>query len=359
MKRLQLIILGAIASFAFPPYNLWFLIVLFLFPIRFAFNTSSSIKAFQAGFLFALGLFFSGIFWIYISLNSYSNVNIFISLGSVLLLSAYLSLFYGVANASLTFIRNRAHPLYLALGVAIVFSFAELIKGSILGGFNWFTVYHSQLYGPFRGLFPLFGGSGVSFLILYTIGLFAVFPEINEKKRKKILVQMIMGFIVSFLFFEFHWTTSSPTGYQFSLVQGGFTQDQRLNPRFQQLMQNFYFTEVSDEISESDIVILPEGSFINSNAIRSLTPIDGKMIITGALEVNSNGNAFNSIFAIGDEIQSYQKRFLVPFGEFIPGEQIFESSLKALRLPIPRITPGEILQQPLIFKDILIGPSMF
>jgi apolipoprotein N-acyltransferase len=357
MKGAWFVILGAAASLAFPPYNMWFLVILFVFPIREAIKNNSISKGFQAGLFFGLGLFFVGTYWIYLSLYHYGGQSVAISLGLVFFLCVPLSFSLCLGNLFLSILSRKISPLYLIFIIVIIFSLLELVRGSLLGGFSWFSLYHSQLYGPFRGLFPIFGSSGVSFIILYLIGSVAVMVDATTVHKKVILTSMSLVFIFSMLVFEIQWTKSINTGYQFSLIQGGFSQEERLSFVQRHSMQSYYLDTVNKEIEKADIVILPEGSLLNTSALSKIPTIEDKLVITGILELTDN-NAYNTIVAVSDKKQLYRKRFLVPFGEYIPGGNLINNWFTKLRLPIPAISSGQLAQEPFIFNEIIIGTTI-
>jgi apolipoprotein N-acyltransferase len=181
--------------------------------------------------------------------------------------------------------------------------------------------------------------------------------DATTSHKKIILTSISSVFIFSMLVFEVQWTRSFNTGYQFSLIQGGFSQEERLSVVHRQPMLSYYLDTVNNEIENADIVILPEGSLLNTNALSMLPTIKDKLIITGTLEL-ADSDVYNAIVAVNDQKQLYRKRFLVPFGEYIPGGNLIRNWFARYRLSIPSLSSGQLAQAPFIFNEIIIGPTI-
>jgi apolipoprotein N-acyltransferase len=120
------------------------------------------------------------------------------------------------------------------------------------------------------------------------------------------------------------------------------------------------FADYLRMVTEADarVVILPETAlpaFFDKlpegyvEAIRADARARGKDVLVGAVERRFEGERFsyfNSVMVLGaGPSQSYRKRHLVPFGEFIPAG--FGWVLAVLQIPLTDFARGEATQPPL------------
>ena len=102
-----LIVLGALTSLSLPPYNLFFInfvtfSLLFIFIFRKKKLTNNK-KTFLYGWFFGFGYFLSNVYWITISLTFDENFKFLVPF-ALILIPAFLAIFYGVATYCFFFI---------------------------------------------------------------------------------------------------------------------------------------------------------------------------------------------------------------------------------------------------------------
>lgn len=127
-----------------------------------ALGSSSSRRSLEGGFAFGLGYFVIGLWWIYISLHDVGGMHAVLSAAAVLLLSAYMAIFFALASA-LAF-RLRSTSIFLNSSIAAAaWVMMEYLRGQLFTGFPWLGFAESQVNGPFWPIAPLLGGLGSSF----------------------------------------------------------------------------------------------------------------------------------------------------------------------------------------------------
>src|SRR5699024_782932 len=67
---------------------------------------------------------------------------------------------------------------------------------------------------------------------------------------------------------------------------------------------------------------------------------EGAGLISGILRRDGSGGFHNSVVSLGAAEGSYDKRHLVPFGEYLPLENLLRGAIAFFDLPMPAITPG-------------------
>jgi apolipoprotein N-acyltransferase len=110
----------------------------------------------------------------------------------------------------------------------------------------------------------------------------------------------------------------------------------------------------------ADLVVWPEGAlpFYFDQApgyitqLRELATDNGATIITG-MPTRAAGQRFNSIVAIGDDLETYNKQKLVPFGEFVPWESQLRGLISFFDMPMSNFSVGDSRHQRL---NTFVGP---
>ena len=110
LNSVIIFILGIITSFSLPPYNIFILNFLtfslfLIFLIELKKQNQNSLKFFFYGWCFGFGYFLSSLYWISISLTFDNNFKFLLPL-SLILIPAFLAIFYGLATFLLKFIIN-------------------------------------------------------------------------------------------------------------------------------------------------------------------------------------------------------------------------------------------------------------
>ena len=98
---LFLIVIGALTSLSLQPYNIllinfecFILYIIYIFQKK---KLANKNKAFFYGWFFGFGYFLTNLYWITISLTFDANFNFLIPI-ALILIPAFLSIFYGVAT---------------------------------------------------------------------------------------------------------------------------------------------------------------------------------------------------------------------------------------------------------------------
>ena len=73
---------------------------------------------------------------------------------------------------------------------------------------------------------------------------------------------------------------------------------------------------------------------------------------------NESGLKYNSIVSIGDQEQVYDKRHLVPFGEYLPAVSYLSWLFDYLDIPMSEFSSGSASQTLLEFPSYKIGASI-
>ena len=344
--------LGIISSFSLPPYN-FFLLNFLTFPSLLIFLLSNPSKnkwkSFLIGWLFGFGYFISNIYWI---TNSLTFEEIFLPLIPIafLMTPLFLGLFYGFVTFISSFL-NLDRNFSSILMFAAIFSFIEFVRGHILGGFPWNLIAYSWLeYTSFLQLLSLIGTYSFN-LISITFFLLPSIIFFNKSLTSKILT------IIFALFFfgtNIYFGKNVIDKYNKAEFTNLDTTIKIISPKIE--INRFFKNEdpgitinelikLSDPKEEKEtLFIFPEG-ILTSIYLEDLNiykeifeeNFSEKHKIIMGINSHNNLEIYNSLVFLDNNLNilgKYNKNKLVPFGEFLPFENIFS------KFGLKKITQG-------------------
>lgn len=378
---LSLLLVGAgiLNTFAFAPYDWHALPLLTLTVLAVALRQSRSpAQAAWLAYCYGLGWFGLGVSWVHVSIATFGGMPLIASLSIMALLVAYLSLFPALA-AWLAARLAKGQPNYWPLLLAVCWTFAENLRSWLFSGFPWLSVGYSQTDGWLGSYAPLVGETGITFIVLFAAGSFAMFFRLSRKSSslnppdspnnllqrsdKAQLAVTVLLLALAPVMGQFKgW---QPTGAQASvaLVQGNIRQELRWAPDQELPTMKKYMQLTRPQLSNR-LVIWPEAAIpqLEPDAQAYLFNLDmlaaenQAAVITGILDVKRNGDAYNGMIVLGDTgVKSqiyhyethnrYQKHHLLPIGEFVPFERFLRDVAPFFDLPNSSFARGE-WQQP-------------
>ncbi len=342
---------GLISSFSLPPYNLFY-INFFSYPAllwTLLLYSKDKIVSFNIGWTFGFGYFISNLYWI---TNSLTFEDIFKPLipFALILIPLFLGLFYGFSTLVFSFFNPKKNFLSILI-LATILSIFEYIRSFLFGGFPWNLIAFSFVnYLEFIQILSITGTYAFNSLVI----LLFLFPSIlffNYKIKIKI---SIFIFSLLTLFSNYFWGNSNLR--QFELTEKkdlGFnikiiSPTININRYFQNENTSEFILELINvsepNPSRETLFILPEGilSSIYFEDLKKFKALfsenfSKKHKIIFGMNINENQKIYNSLLLADNDLdilQKYNKNKLVPFGEFLPFENILSN------LGFKKITQG-------------------
>ena len=341
----MLIILGSCSSLSLPPFN-FFLINFFTFSIFFIFLFKKSVQNeskksfFYYGWLFGFGYFSTNLYWITISLTFDKNLNFLIPIALVVI-PAFLGLFYALITL-IFYIVNKKNILSAFFLFSLLFGLIEFVRGIILTGFPWnLIVYSFSKNLDFISIISIIGTYSLNLIVISFFTVPALF--IFRKSKKEIIVSIIFILLpILFILYgnfkenKYINKTLKENPYTIRLIGSNITLDRFYNNIQTEVVINELISISSPEKGRKILFIWPEGIIPNTYQDQLILYDDiikkhfdeNHLLGLGInrREINTNRNKFFNSFSMFDNelnlIDSYDKINLVPFGEFIPFENI-------------------------------------
>ncbi len=312
-------------------------------------------KAALTGWAFGFGYFLFGLYWIGGAFLVEGGAIALLMPLAMTIMPAALALFYGIAIALAVLYWKPGLSRILTLAIAL--ALAEWLRGHIFTGFPWNAL--GQVFAGEAGLSQLssvFGPYSLSFIAVLIFASPAAAPHNTAAVpagRKKLLPADIKPFLLAMTTLLFamswgHWRLwnahdRTVPGIQLRLVQPNIPQRDKWKPgnagRIYQTMLKLSGT-YTDKASLKEIthLIWPETAlpFFMARSQEALAGIERLLpenvtLITGAIRSRNRPGSrvvYNSlmVFDAGARITHvYDKKHLVPFGEYLPFQDLLES----------------------------------
>lgn len=354
-KGLGALLCGAVMPLGFAPFD-WYpvpLAALAVF-ILLLFGTPARSSAWL-GWLFGLGQFTAGVYWVHISIHYYGNAGLTLSLASMLLLVAYLALY----PALMAWLLARLAPgrvWYMSLAFPAAWTITEWLRSWLFTGFPWLNLGYSQIDSELLGFAPILGVYGISFITALSAGMLALLLSGEARVRVSGALALLLIWLTGWGLDQVQWTRVAGEPLQATLVQGNIPQELKWKPEQQHATLDRY-VEMTEQHADSDLVVWPETAipaFYDQVVQEFLVPLRQTMqaadvsLVTGVPVLDrSRWDYYNAIISLDQPGEFYYKVHLVPFGEYLPLRDWLENLLSFLPVPQADFSAGT-LDQPLL-----------
>lgn len=366
-----LILAGAFQTLTFAPYKLWLLgpisIALVLWITRGLEPCENSPpKGFLYGWLFGLGLFGSGASWVYISINTYGHAPPVLAGALTILFVAGLALFSAL-NFWLYFKLRGQNRVFNGILFSAIWVLGDGFRTVFLTGFPWLFLGYGHIESPLAGWAPILGVYGIGWIVVST-GVAITLLGTQERNKSKILFSIFAlalwasGPVLN----NITWTKpltaqNGKTAPELSvaLIQTNIPQELKWRPT-QRAKTLRLLEKMTAQNWQSDLIIWPETAVpmlydtaqVFLNKMSTQASLNQSNIISGIPYRHFDTETrrpilHNSIVSLGQGEGVYHKQKLVPFGEYVPMQDLLRGLIAFFDLPMSDFRTGSD-NQPLL-----------
>lgn len=342
---------GLLADLALPPVN-FFAVMFISLPVLVwlidgaSGNANASLlgrlrPAFVTGWWFGFGYFTGGLFWIGNALLIEADQFAWALPLAVFGLPAFLALFYGVAAAIARLFWSDGFGRIAVLAAA--FGLVEYARQFLLTGFPWNSIGYTIAPVPvMMQTAAIFGLGGLNLLAVFVFAMPALIGTRRGWLPGGVLATILFAVHVGYGAYIMQRPQPEPlSDTMVRIVQPNIDQSVKWQPGdreaiFQDLLELTARPPAEGE-KRPDIIIWPETAipFLLTDNPAALSQIAdtlqvGQTLVTGAVRAEGEQGDpqtryYNAIYVIDDEgeiVAASDKSHLVPFGEYLPLENL-------------------------------------
>ncbi|MFN4290640.1 MAG: apolipoprotein N-acyltransferase [Permianibacter sp.] len=352
---------GAMFPLAFSPIDLPWFSALSLALLLLGWRQATPKQAAWRGLCWGVGAFAVGVSWVHVAIRDFGQAPLALSLFLTAGMVVALALF--VAAVGWLLARLFTAPSARLMAFAPLWVVGEFLRGHLFTGFPWLFAGYAHTDTVLRQLLPWFGVYGVSLavalaatLLLWAAQRSAPAPSAMQRKRTVLLKAVVVVALIG-LFAPQRAPSASAAqmvkgdGNQLSIALVQANIEQNLKWRHDQLNRILrqYQELTLPLLGKVDAVVWPEAAIpaFADNLGDYFPRLDqaardsGTALITGLPVANADGSYYNAIVGLGTASGRYDKRHLVPFGEYVPFQSVLRGMFAFFNLPMSGFSEGE------------------
>jgi len=335
---------GALLACTFPKVDFGPLAWIALVPLLLAVLGHGPRAAFRIGWVAGVVFFLATLYWLVLTIGTYTNLSPLVSVGPLILLCAFLALAFGTFAAGCELARRNGAEL--ALVAPPLWVLMEWVRTYILGGFPWVSLGYSQYRATYLVQFvELTGVYGLSALVvLVNVVVYgAVRRWLSGEAPSTRGMLAVTGLLVALVaggYWRVQEIAALPVvgSMRVGFIQGNVAQDVKWDPAYQASTIDHYEKLTTAAAADgAELVVWPEAAapffFQEEGELRTrILDLARRLkiwLVVGSPAFSLEGRTLlmhNRAYLVGPDgraDQSYDKMELVPFGEYVPLKSLF------------------------------------
>ncbi len=354
---------GGMVTLSFAPFSIWPGAVIGCAIYAYLLASCSTRQAALRGWLFGLGLFGTGVSWVYVSIHVYGNATVPLAVFLTTLFCAGLALLHAL-QAWLYARFVRPLPGGMLLGFSALWVAGEWLRSWLFTGFPWLYLGYAHVDTWLAGWAPVTGVYGLSFAVAFTAS--CVF--LAWRSRQTAALMSYGGLLATMwggglLLKPIEWVApASQLPLSVALYQPNIPLERKWDPgEYRNILRQY--ERALRPLSAQDVVVWPESAVprVYDAARGFLDPIGRRASLSDTTLISGiprreNGRYYNSIVALGLGDGMYDTQRLVPFGEYVPLEEWLRGLIDFFDLPMSNFSRGAAEQGPLRAGNHRVAP---
>ena len=357
---------GVLVTLSLAPFDLWPAGIISCALYAYLLCTCSVRQGIWRSWLFGLGMFGSGVSWVYVSIDVYGGAGPVLASFLIIVFCAGLSLLFQVSFGWFYVRFVRALPGGMLVGFPVTWVLAEWLRSWLFTGFPWLYLGYAHIDTPISGWAPVAGVYGLSFICALTgICLFLAWRSRQAIACTTYAVIVITLWAGGAVLKPIEWVVkASEKPLEVVIFQPNVPQEHKWDRDWYQPILRQLRT-ASEPHYGADILVWPEAAIPNfyQRARGFLDPIAQRAattettVFTGVPFLAEEGEGYyNSVVALGQGAGVYHKQHLVPFGEYVPLESVLRGMIAFFDLPMSAFSAGSADQPPLRAGAYRVAP---
>lgn len=379
------LLLGLIVSFAFAPHSYYFVEIFSLGAMLGLARARSRKMASLMWFCFGIGMFGYGVWWIQVSVHQFGlplySFSVSVTAALIIVQALHIGIFGWMSHP---FLQSKDWRVAIA-GVPVSWVLIEFLRGWFGSGFPWLLLGYAHVESMLGALAPIGGVHLVSYAVVFlTTSLISL--SVHRKPTPLILAGMLIATAYGLRFTA--WSEPIEAGTrQVGLVQAAIPQEIKWHPDVREPSINLY-RQLSENLWDTDVVIWPETAIpaFPDEVPNTLTELaerasSEKATLLVGMATRDKPDVkvgrriyFNSLIKVGDAnvskvsasvesnatniAASYNKRHLVPFGEYMPFDAVLRPITDKLNVPMSDFSSGKSENVTIRANDMIFGVSI-
>ena len=369
LSPLQVILIaplaGALVTLSLAPFGLWPAGIVSCALLAWLLSTCTPRQGLWRGWLYGLGMFGSGVSWVYVSIHVHGYAPVPLAVTLTAGFCAGLAIFHGLFGwLYVRFVRPL--PGGMLMGLPLLWVLLEWLRSWIFTGFPWLLLGYAHVDTWIAGWAPIVGVYGLSFVC--AISGSCLFLAWRSRQPVAIATYGVMVLTLwagGGVLKPIQWVArASEEPLTVAIYQPNVPQEHKWD-------RNYYLPILSQletgttPLLGHDILVWPEAAIPNyfQNVHGFLDPIVAQAsmadttLVTGIpYRAEGGGGSHNSILALGAGSGVYHKQRLVPFGEYVPLESLLRGLIAFFDLPMSSFSAGPPDQPPLQAGAFRVAP---